>query len=79
MRILQHTHFQFLACCFAALTCVSAAETVAPPVLPSATWSLGEGFVAEAPARDRAEELARRLPRRAARQCEERRLLPRQR
>lgn len=51
MRILQQTHFQFLACCFAALTCVSAAETVAPPALPSATWSLGEGFVAEAPAR----------------------------
>ena len=47
MRTLHLTIFPLLTLCFAVLTCVSAAEKVAAP---SATWSLGEGSVAEASA-----------------------------
>lgn len=44
MRILHPTISPLLTLCFAVLTCVSAAETV---TTPSATWSLGEGSIAE--------------------------------
>lgn len=47
MRILHPTISPLLTLCFAVLTSVSAAETV---TTPSATWSLGEGSIAEASA-----------------------------
>ena len=52
MRTLHHSLFPFIAFCLTIGTCVGAAEVAAPavPSSPSATWSLGEGSVAETPA-----------------------------
>ena len=52
MRHLHHALFPFIALCLTMWTGVGAAEVAAPtvPSLPSATWSLGDGFVAEVPA-----------------------------
>ncbi len=52
MRTLHQSLFPFLAFCLMMWTSVGAAEVAAPavPSSPSATWSLGEGSVAEVPA-----------------------------
>ena len=49
---LHHSLFPLFALCLTVCTCVGAADVAAPavPSSPSATWTLGEGSIAEAPA-----------------------------